>query len=88
MKHDKIELILVFKKDVSLKKAKTFLNNTSIPYGEGMDSSRGKIYFYNTGPKFILTFETEQERNQFELEYQNSEEIHEIYIPDWKIQKD
>lgn len=88
MKDDKIELILVFKKDISLRKAKTFLNKTSVPYREGMDSSRGKIYFYNTGPKFILTFGAEQERNQFELKYQNSEEVHEIYIPNWKIRKD
>ena len=84
----KIELILVFKKNISSEKAEIFLNSTGVPYREGMDSGRGKIYFYNTGPKYILTFKTKQERKQFEREYQNSEEVHEIYIPNWKIQKD
>ena len=88
MKHDKIELIVVFKKEIKLSKAQKILDTTKIKYREGMDSSRGKIYFYKTGPKFILTFETEQEKNKFELEYQKLKEIHEIYSPDWEKRKD
>lgn len=53
-----------------------------------MDSSTGKIYFYNTGPKFILTFETDEEKNKFESKYQDLKEVHEIYTPDWNIRKD
>lgn len=49
---------------------------------------RGKLYFYKTGPKFILTFETEQKSEQFVAEYENKEEVYEIYKPDWKIMKD
>ncbi len=88
MMHDKIELILVFKKEIGLRKAKMILNKTGVPYREGMDSGRGKIYFYNTGPKFILTFETDEEKNKFESKYQDLKEVHEIYTPDWNIRKD
>lgn len=88
MKQDKMELILVFKKDIGLRNAKIFLKKTMIKYREGMDSSKGKIYFYNTGPKYILTFETESEKNKFEREYQNSKEIYEMYTPNWEIRKD
>ena len=87
MKHDKIELILVFKKEIGLRKAKIILNKTGILYREGMDSGRGKIYFYKTGPKFILTFDTAEEKNKFESKYQDLKEIYEIYTPDWNIQK-
>lgn len=85
---DKPELIVVFKKDVVRENAHALLITTGIPFRKGMDSSRGKIYFYATGPKFILTFETSQQREKFILDYQDSENIHELYEPDWKIQKD
>ena len=64
------------------------MDTTEVKYREGMDSSKGKIYFYKTGPKFILTFETEQEKNKFEREYQSLKEIYETYSPDWEIRKD
>ena len=88
MEQDKIELILVFKKDFRLQNAQMILDKAGVKYREGMDSSKGKIYFYKTGPKFILTFETEEEKNKFEIKYQNLEEIYEIYTTDWEIQKD
>ena len=88
MEQDKIELILVFKKDFRFQNAQMILDKAGVKYREGMDSSKGKIYFYKTGPKFILTFETEEEKNKFEIKYQNLEEIYEIYTTDWEIQKD
>lgn len=88
MKHDKIELILVFKKEIGLRKAQNILKDIGVKYREGMDSSRGKIYFYSTGPKFILTFENDDEKNKFESKYQDLQEIQEIYTPDWNMQKD
>lgn len=88
MEQDKIELILVFKKDIRLQNAQMILDKAGVKYREGMDSGKGKIYFYKTGPKFILTFESEEEKNKFEIEYQILEEIYEIYTPDWEIQKD
>ncbi|MEO9144649.1 MAG: hypothetical protein ABI237_03760 [Ginsengibacter sp.] len=88
MGNDKIELILVFKKGITLQNAIIILDKIGAKYREGMDSGKGKIYFYNTGPKFILTFETEQGKEEFELNYKNLKEIHKIYTPDWTLQKD
>lgn len=88
MNLDKIELIVVFKKDILKEDAQRLLEATGIPCRKGMDSSRGKIYFYSTGPKFILTFEDETQRKKFIGEYHGTENIHEVYEPDWDIQKD
>ncbi len=88
MKSSKIELVVVFKKEVELTVAEQFLDSTGIPYREGMDSSRGKLYFYKTGEKFILTFETSDQREKFMTTHEGSELIYEIYKPNWNIQKD
>lgn len=88
MESNKIEIIAVFKKDITLEGAQVILSKSGIKYREGMDSSRGKLYFYKTGPKFILTFETKAEREKFTAAYENAEEIYELYMPDWTIQKD
>ena len=66
MKQDEIELILVFKKEISLQKAQIILDKMEVKYIEGIDSSKGMIYVFNTGPKFILTFETKFEKRKFE----------------------
>lgn len=88
MKEDKIELIAVFKKDIKLETAQSILDNAHVKYREGMDSSRGKLYFYSTGPKFILTFETEQEKEHINSTFNKMKEIHEVYTPDWDKCKD
>lgn len=88
MKKDKIELIVVFKKDIGLQNAQAILNRTGAKYREGMDSSRGKLYYYSTGPKFILTFETEQRKELINAEFEKMIEIHEVYTPDWDKCKD
>lgn len=85
---EKVQLIVVFKREVEQERASKFLDETRVCYHEGMDSSRGKLYFYRTGPKFILTFETGQAREQFRSIYENREEIYEIYHPDWSMCKD
>ena len=85
----KEELIVVFKKNISEKIAEAFLQSLGIPFREGMDSSKGKIYFYATGGKYILTFQHEQDKASFRMKrYQFLPEIHEIYEPNWEIQKD
>jgi hypothetical protein len=53
-----------------------------------MDSSRGKLYWYNTGPKFIVTFTTEAEKESLNAEFEKMNEIHEVYTPDWDKCKD
>jgi hypothetical protein len=82
------ELIVVFKKDIELKKAMEILDRSSVKYKEGMDSSKGMQYFSITGPKFIITFYTKEDKEKFLLDNKNTLEIYEIYVPDWKVQKD
>jgi hypothetical protein len=87
-RNDKLELVVVFKKMIEPDAAKAMLDSSGVNYRKGMDSSRGKIYFYSTGPKFILTFETQQDLEQFQARYDNKEGIHEIYVADWTKCKD
>jgi hypothetical protein len=47
MKQDKIELVVVFKENIDLQNAQTIMDKTGINYRKGMDSSRGKGYFYS-----------------------------------------
>jgi hypothetical protein len=85
---DSIELIAVFKKTVEPEKARELLDKAGVVYREGMDSSRGKIYFYSTGPKFIITFQTEEEKERFMSQNARRREFHEIYAPNWDARKD
>jgi hypothetical protein len=88
-KNDKIELVIVFKKGVTLDEANAMLGNSGVRnYREGMDSSRGKIYFYGTGPKFILTFDTPEEKQTFLSASKGAGIVHEMYTPDWTKRKD
>ena len=87
-RQDSIELIAVFKKNVEPEQAREILDKAGVVYREGMDSSRGKIYFYSTGPKFILTFETEEEKEGFISQHARKREFHEIYAPNWDVRKD
>ncbi len=83
------ELIVVFKKDVSDERTLEIINSFGVKYRKGMDSSKGKIYFYSTGEKYILTFATEEEKDKFSWKHhQFMLEIHQIYEPDWDKQKD
>lgn len=86
--NDKIELIVVFKIEIDLEQAKKILENSGVNHREGMDSSRGKLYFYKTGPKFILTFQSQQDKDKFTSLHKDLGEIYELYTPDWEIQKD
>lgn len=81
-----IELIVVFKKEIDLTKANEILHQFKFPYRQGM-SSRGKHYFYKTGPKFIVTLPVN--KNAAFLENcKNIPEIFEVFEPDWEILKD
>ncbi|MBS1486738.1 MAG: hypothetical protein JST43_04050 [Bacteroidetes bacterium] len=88
MDKKKIELIIVFTINTREEMAEEILKQANVPYREGMDSSKGKIYFYSTGPKYILTFETKEKKKKFLAEFKNRKEVYEIYEPDWSIQKD
>ncbi|KOY85784.1 hypothetical protein AD998_06100 [bacterium 336/3] len=81
-------LVVVFKKGIAKNVAKTIMEATKYPYWEGMDSSKGKVYFSKTGEKYHILFPNDAELKAFQERYKNTPEIYEIYIPDWNIQKD
>lgn len=81
------ELVIVFKKEISSTAAKQVMNRIGNDYRPGMDSSRGKAYFYKTGPKFIMHIGSD--RKSYEMSrLKKINEVYEVYEPDWKIQKD
>jgi len=87
--HPEHELIIVFKKNVTEAQAEKLLQSFHVTFREGMDSSKGKIYYYATGPKFIITFDNAAQREEFgRKRYYFLPEVHQIYEPDWDIQKD
>jgi hypothetical protein len=88
MKNDSIELVVVFKKGIEVQAAQVILDKMGIQYRKGMDSSKGKIYFYNTGSKFIITFGTQLQKEKWITDYQNLPDVYETYTPDWTKRKD
>ena len=82
------DLIVVFNKDVSEEDAEAILKeHEGISFKSGMDSSRGKVYFYSTGPKFIVTVESDK-RSAFLNNIKENPDLHEIYVADWEKTKD
>ena len=81
-------LVVVFKKEVKLDKAKEIMAANASEFHEGMDSSRGKHYFYQTGPKFIAYFYDKDSFEKFQQNMEDESVIYEIYEPDWHIHKD
>ncbi len=88
-REEKNELVIVFKKAVSEEEALKKMNSFEVNFRKGMDSSKGKIYFYNTGSKYIISFENQEQKEKFQYQhYEFLSEIHQIYEPDWDICKD
>jgi hypothetical protein len=63
------------------------LDEQGQPYRTGMDSSRGKHYFYSTGPKFLVDVQKDK-ISKFMEDLNSQSEIHEVYKADWNILKD
>jgi hypothetical protein len=82
-----IDMVIVFKKEIPIEKAREIMEAQSCPYKEGMDSSRGKSYFYKTGPKFIAKIDRE-EVQKFIKQLESLSEVYEVYKADWNIIKD
>ena len=82
-----IDIVIVFKKDITHEQAKMIMDRFNLIYHEGMDSSRGKKYFYRTGPKFIAKIEPQQQKSLIS-KLNKYTEIYEVYQADWKIIKD
>jgi hypothetical protein len=85
---NKYELIVVFKKGVEEKSAIDILNKLNVKFENRSDSSRGKVYFYNNGPQLLLVFNSQEDLEKSKKELKDLQEVFELYIPDWKIQKD
>jgi len=83
------ELIIVFKKNITEEESEKIMQSWNVKYRTGMDSSKGKIYFYATGEKYVVTFGNDDDKMKFQLNrYQFLPEVHQIYEPDWDVQKD
>ena len=81
------ELAIVFVKGTDKRAAEKILQGYALPFREGSDSSRGKLYFYKTGPKYLLHVSEEQLADT-KRRLESRREIYEVYYPDWSKQKD
>lgn len=82
-----VDIVIVFNKDITNDQAKKIMDKFNLIYREGMDTSRGKNYFYKTGPKFIAEIEPNRS-NSLIAKISKYTEIYEVYQADWKIIKD
>jgi hypothetical protein len=82
-----IDMIVVFKKNVQVEKANSILFEKGYIFFEGTDSSKGKAYFQNTGPKYIVKVPPDK-ITSFSEEMKNIFQVYEVYRADWTIEKD
>lgn len=89
--HDKFpvlrELAVTFKLKARKREAEDVLKAYNLPFREGADSSRGKLYYYNTGPKFILHVPKDR-LGEVTADLKKHPLVFEVYEPDWTKQKD
>lgn len=82
-----IEMIVVFNKDVQVEKANSIMFEKGYIFREGSDSSKGKRYFIETGPKFIVAVPKDK-LDLFADEMKGIPQIFEVYRADWRVNKD
>ncbi|OGC05930.1 hypothetical protein A2230_00270 [candidate division WOR-1 bacterium RIFOXYA2_FULL_36_21] len=92
---DPFELVVVFKKGVSVKDAEFILDKHVKYYIEGNDyikkgkrlfsdfTKKGKRPFYETGLKFVLNFSSKKDKEKFIKTSKNINLIYEVYTPYW-----
>jgi hypothetical protein len=83
----KEQLVVVFAKGVAQAKAEAVLRQQPYPWRQGSDSSRGKVYFYRTGPKYLLDVPAAEQAAVMER-LRKAAGVYEVYQADWQIQKD
>ncbi len=81
------ETVVVFKKGTPPETAKGLLRASGCSFREGSDSSRGKQYFYATGPKFLVAAGVDG-TEKLKRELSGKPEVFEIYEADDSVQKD
>ncbi|HNB98024.1 MAG TPA: hypothetical protein PLS71_07280 [Leptospiraceae bacterium] len=79
-KNPNLERILVYKKEVKDLEIQNHLQTLNCFYTKGMDSSKGKKYYYKTGKKYILRFLTKESFLAFPKLQSKNPLIYEIYI--------
>ncbi len=82
-----IDMVVVFNKDVPIEKSSSIMFEHEYIFVEGMDSSKGKKYFQETGPKYIVKVSKEK-IDVFIAEMKVIPQIYEIYRADYSITKD
>jgi hypothetical protein len=82
-----IDIVVVFKPDVPVEKANSLLFEKEYIFHEGMDSSRGKKYYQETGPKYIVKVPMDK-IEAFNAEMKVIPQIYEIYRADYSVNKD
>jgi len=81
-----VDLIVVFKKEIMSDQAKNIMDKIKYPKREGMDSSKGKAYFYRTGPKYVVEVPDEgvkELKEQLDIKH-----VYEVYRANWDVRKD
>ena len=81
------DIIVVFKKDIPIEQADVVMKKLKLSYHEGMDSSKGKLYFYATGPKFIVKVPLSH-KDEFMKKIMEDQIVFEAYEANYNIQKD
>lgn len=82
-----IDMIVVFSKDVPVEKASSIMFEHEYIFLEGSDSSKGKKYFQETGPKYIVKVPKEK-LDVFNTEMKSIKQIYEFYRADYTVNKD
>jgi len=82
-----IDMIVVFNKDVPIEKSSSIMFEHEYIFVEGTDSSKGKTYFQESGPKYIVKVPKEK-IDVFIAEMKVIPQIYEIYRADYSITKD
>ncbi len=83
----KEQLVVVFKKGTPAAQAQALLAKQPHPFHEGSDSSRGKLYFYRAGPRFLVDVPAGAQE-ALAKSLRASPLVYEVYRADWNIQKD
>jgi hypothetical protein len=82
-----IDIVVVFNKDIPIAKASSILFEKEYFFYEGSDRSKGKKYFHETGPKYIVKVPNEK-IGEFNAEMKTIAQIYEIYPADYSNNKD
>lgn len=82
-----IQLVVYFKKGVSEEDSSRLLRALGHPFHSGADSQKGKTYFYESGPPFLVDVPAAA-LDAFTAACAKLPEVKEVYEADWGAQAD